>query len=163
MNMFLMNTSAISGTMTVKAPTPSWAKTTEELEEEAKALGQERSDRKVYVNQTQYDEIVAVDPAWRTILSLSSRHPERTPMSYSTLPTPPRATCPAPSSRGSSSTPSSSAPSPLSCGSSGISTCLVYPASHDRRRYLGRVVIMIETIAPVIKRWIVAGNEDKKG
>lgn len=24
-------------------------------------------------------------------------------------------------------------------------------------------VIMIETIAPVIKRWIVAGNEDKKG
>lgn len=61
-NMFLMNTSAISGTMTVKAPTPSWAKTTEELEEEAKALGQERSDRKVYVNQTQYDEIVAVDP-----------------------------------------------------------------------------------------------------
>lgn len=62
-NMFLMNTSAISGTMTIKAPTPSWAKAAEELqEEEAKALGQERSDRKVYVNQTQYDEIVSVDP-----------------------------------------------------------------------------------------------------
>jgi hypothetical protein len=66
-NMFLMNTSALSGTLSVKAPTPSWAK--DELnEEEAKALAEERRDRKTYVSQSQYDEIVAVDPTMADML-----------------------------------------------------------------------------------------------
>ena len=63
-NVYLMNTSALCGTMTIKAPTPGWAKEREKVEAEAaRALADERSDRKVYVNQSQYDEIVAVDPS----------------------------------------------------------------------------------------------------
>jgi len=64
-NMFLLNTSALSGTMSVKAPTPEWAKEQEKEDAVHKAqdLAHEDRDRKTYVNQTQYDELVAVDPS----------------------------------------------------------------------------------------------------
>ncbi len=75
-NMFLVNTSALSGTMSVKAPTPEWAKAAEKEEAEREAMRRamdasdfpDRADRKTYVNQTQYDELVAADPSLADVL-----------------------------------------------------------------------------------------------